>query len=77
MGTVNPVKKIIELAHKHSIVILIDGAQAVQHIKVDVQALVEDYLFKKNQEIKDQIFFGIISYFFKKDRSQYGGMFKR
>lgn len=43
LGTVNPVKEIIELAHKHNITILIDGAQAVQHIKVDVQELDCDF----------------------------------
>jgi cysteine desulfurase/selenocysteine lyase len=43
MGTINPVKKIIEEAHKHNIPVLIDGAQALPHIKVDVQELDCDF----------------------------------
>jgi cysteine desulfurase/selenocysteine lyase len=43
LGTINPVKEIIEIAHKHNIPVLIDGAQAVQHIAVDVQKLDCDF----------------------------------
>ncbi|MFA5781017.1 MAG: cysteine desulfurase [Bacteroidales bacterium] len=43
LGTINPVKKIIEEAHKHNIPVLIDGAQALPHIKVDVQELDCDF----------------------------------
>jgi len=43
LGTVNPVRHIIELAHFHGIPVLIDGAQAVPHLKVDVQALDCDF----------------------------------
>jgi len=43
LGTINPVKEIIELAHKKNIPVLIDGAQAVPHITVDVQALDADF----------------------------------
>ncbi len=43
LGTVNPIKKIIEIAHNHNIPILIDGAQGVQHTKVDVQDLDCDF----------------------------------
>ncbi|AQV97737.1 cysteine sulfinate desulfinase [Cupriavidus necator] len=43
LGTVNPVRHIIELAHAHGIPVLIDGAQAVPHLKVDVQALDCDF----------------------------------
>lgn len=39
LGTVNPVKEIIEIAHKRGVPVLLDGAQAVSHCKVDVQAL--------------------------------------
>lgn len=39
LGTVNPVKEIIEIAHKKGVPVLLDGAQAVSHCKVDVQAL--------------------------------------
>lgn len=43
LGTVNPVKKIIEIAHSHSIPVLLDGAQAVPHFKIDVQELDADF----------------------------------
>ncbi|MFQ5822022.1 MAG: SufS family cysteine desulfurase [bacterium] len=43
LGTVNPVKNIIALAHKRDVPVLIDGAQAVPHTKVDVQDLDCDF----------------------------------
>jgi len=43
LGTVNPVKKIIEIAHKYNIPVLIDGAQAIAHTKVDVTELDCDF----------------------------------
>jgi cysteine desulfurase / selenocysteine lyase len=43
LGTVNPVAKIVEVAHRRNIPVLIDGAQAVPHMKVDVQALDCDF----------------------------------
>jgi cysteine desulfurase/selenocysteine lyase len=43
LGTINPVKEIIALAHEKNIPVLIDGAQAVPHIKVDVQDLDADF----------------------------------
>ena len=43
LGTINPVKKMIELAHKHGAVVLIDGAQSVPHMKVNVQDLDADF----------------------------------
>ncbi|MGH9516782.1 MAG: SufS family cysteine desulfurase [Terriglobales bacterium] len=43
LGTVNPLAQIIELAHKKNIPVLVDGAQAVPHMKVDVQALDCDF----------------------------------
>lgn len=43
LGTINPVEKIIEIAHQHNIPVLIDGAQAVQHIPVNVQKLDADF----------------------------------
>lgn len=43
IGTVNPIKQIIELAHQTSAKVLVDGAQAVPHRKVDVQDLDADF----------------------------------
>jgi len=44
LGTINPVKEIIELAHAKDIPVLLDAAQAIQHVSVDVQALDVDFL---------------------------------
>ncbi len=43
LGTINPVKEMIDIAHRKGVPIMIDGAQAVQHIAVDVQALDCDF----------------------------------
>ncbi len=43
LGTVNPVRKIIEMAHAHGARVLIDGAQSVPHLPVDVQSLDSDF----------------------------------
>jgi cysteine desulfurase / selenocysteine lyase len=43
LGTINPIKEIIRLAHEQNIPVLIDGAQAVSHMKVDVQDLDCDF----------------------------------
>jgi cysteine desulfurase/selenocysteine lyase len=43
LGTINPIKDIIEIAHRHNIPVMIDGAQGIQHSIVDVQALDCDF----------------------------------
>jgi len=43
LGTVTPVGEIVKIAHRHGAKVLIDGAQAVSHMKVDVQALDCDF----------------------------------
>ena len=43
LGTVNPVKEMIDAAHAIGAYALVDGAQAIQHIPVDVQALDCDF----------------------------------
>jgi cysteine desulfurase/selenocysteine lyase len=43
LGTINPVRKMIDLAHAQGIPVLIDGAQAVPHMKVDVRELDADF----------------------------------
>lgn len=43
LGTINPVKEIITIAHKNNIPVLIDGAQAIQHENVDVQDMDCDF----------------------------------
>ena len=43
LGTVNPVKDIIKVAHAHGIPVLVDGAQSAPHFKIDVQAMDCDF----------------------------------
>lgn len=43
LGTVNPVKQMIEIAHRHGVPVLVDGAQAAPHIRVDVKDLDADF----------------------------------
>lgn len=43
LGTINPVKQIIEMAHAHGALVLLDGAQAMPHLTVDVQDLDCDF----------------------------------
>lgn len=43
LGTINPVAEIIRIAHRHNIPVLVDGAQAVPHMRVDVQTLDCDF----------------------------------
>ena len=44
LGTINPIKEIIDFAHSKNVPVLIDAAQSVQHKKIDVQALDADFL---------------------------------
>lgn len=43
LGTINPVSEIIALAHRHDIPVLIDGAQGISHLPIDVQELDCDF----------------------------------
>jgi cysteine desulfurase/selenocysteine lyase len=43
LGTINPIREIIALAHRRNVPVLVDGAQAVPHMNVDVQALDCDF----------------------------------
>lgn len=43
LGTVNPVKEVVRMAHKRGIPVLVDGAQSVPHMRVDVQDLDCDF----------------------------------
>lgn len=43
LGTINPVRKIVELAHRVGAPVLVDGAQAAPHLKIDLRALDADF----------------------------------
>lgn len=51
LGTVNPVKEMIATAHAHGVPVLIDGAQSIPHIKVDVQDLDADFFVFSGHKI--------------------------
>lgn len=44
VGDIRPIKEIVKYAHQHNILVVVDGAQAVAHMKVDVQELDIDFL---------------------------------
>ena len=44
LGTINPIKEMIRIAHDHGVPVMIDGAQSVPHFKVDVQELDCEFL---------------------------------
>ena len=51
LGTINPVKDVIKLAHTKEIPVLIDGAQAIQRIPIDVQDLDCDFFFFSGHKV--------------------------
>lgn len=51
LGTVNPIKQIIEMAHAKNVKVLVDAAQAIQHTHVDVQELDADFLVFSGHKI--------------------------
>lgn len=60
LGTINPVKEIIQAAHKRGIPVLLDGAQAVPHSKVDVQELDADFYAFSAHKMCGPTGFGIL-----------------
>lgn len=60
LGTINPVKEVIEFAHQHEIPVLIDGAQAIPHLKVDVQELDCDFYCFSGHKIYGPTGIGIL-----------------
>ncbi len=60
LGTINPIKKVIETAHAHGIPVLIDAAQSVQHIPIDVQQLDCDFLVFSSHKIYGPTGIGVL-----------------
>ena len=60
LGTINPVKDVIEIAHAKDIPVLIDGAQAVQHIPIDVQDLDCDFFVFSGHKIYAETGLGVL-----------------
>lgn len=60
IGTINPIKEIIAIAHQNNIPVLIDGAQAIQHEKVDVQEIDCDFYVFSGHKIYGPTGIGIL-----------------
>jgi cysteine desulfurase/selenocysteine lyase len=60
LGTVNQVEDIISLAHKNNIPVLLDAAQAVQHLRVDVQKLDVDFISFSGHKIYGPTGIGVL-----------------
>jgi len=60
LGTINPIKYIIEKAHKFNIPVLVDAAQSIQHLKIDVQELDCDFLAFSGHKIYGPTGIGIL-----------------
>ncbi|QJB36020.1 cysteine desulfurase [Chitinophaga oryzae] len=60
MGTINPVEDIIAQAHARNIPVLLDAAQAIQHMTIDVQALQVDFLVFSGHKIYGPTGIGVL-----------------
>ncbi|MBR3013695.1 MAG: cysteine desulfurase [Bacteroidaceae bacterium] len=60
LGTVNPVQRIIQIAHAHGVPVLIDAAQSVPHLAVDVQQLDADFLAFSGHKIYGPTGIGVL-----------------
>ncbi len=60
LGTVNPVKSLIEIAHRNNVPVLLDAAQAIQHMPVDVRALDVDFLVYSGHKIYGPTGIGVL-----------------
>ena len=60
LGTINPIRRIIEMAHRQNIPVLVDGAQAIPHLKVDVQALDCDFYVFSGHKVYGPTGIGIL-----------------
>ena len=77
MGYITPIKEIIRIAHEHNIIVVVDAAQAVPHMKVDVQDLDCDFLAFSAHKMFGPTGFGILfgkyKYLKKMSPIEYGG----
>ena len=60
LGTINPVKEIIRIAHAHGVPVLVDGAQSTPHFKVDVQDLDCDFFAFSGHKIYGPTGIGVL-----------------
>lgn len=60
LGTINPIKEIIKIAHQNNVPVLLDAAQSIQHIEIDVQELDCDFLAFSGHKIYGPTGIGIL-----------------
>lgn len=60
LGTINPIKEMIRMAHDHGVPVMIDGAQSVPHVKVDVQELDCEFLAFSGHKVYGPTGIGIL-----------------
>src|SRR5436305_1339415 len=60
LGTVNPVKQVVEAAHRRGIPVLVDGAQAVPHLVVDVRDLDCDFYAFSGHKVYGPMGIGVL-----------------
>ena len=60
LGTVNPVKEMVQLAHKKGVPVLLDGAQGIAHARVDVQELGVDFYAFSGHKIYAPMGIGVL-----------------
>jgi len=60
LGTINPIESIISIAHSNNAVVLIDGAQAAPHIKIDLQKLDVDFYVVSGHKLMGPTGIGVL-----------------
>ena len=60
LGTVNPIKEMIKIAHKHDVPFLVDAAQSIPHMAVDVQDLDADFLVFSGHKVYGPTGIGVL-----------------
>lgn len=60
LGTINPVKEIIKIAHAHGVPVLVDGAQSIPHLPVDVQDLDADFFVFSGHKVYGPTGIGVL-----------------
>lgn len=60
LGTVNPIRHLVQIAHSHGVPVLVDGAQSVPHCKIDVQDLDVDFLAFSGHKIYGPTGIGVL-----------------